>query len=142
MDADARRAARLMQSDAHRRDPSANLGRQAAAVRVAQYHPAGARPRRLQANLDRVFGIACEAVEKVLGVEYDLTTRGDAVCYRLAHHREVFIGRRLQHGAHLPRVALAYQRPGRGFASCECRQVGVILAGATGPPGGAERGQP
>ena len=52
----------------------------------------------------------------MLRVEDDLAAHPHAVDDRLLDHGEVFVVRRLQHGRHLPGVALAHERPHRSLA--------------------------
>ena len=60
---------------AHDRERRADLRRQAAAVRVAQHEPLGARLGGRAQAVERVAGVEREAVEEVLGVEQHALAR-------------------------------------------------------------------
>jgi hypothetical protein len=108
-------------------DALADLGRQAAAVGVAQDHPPRPCTGGDQANFDGVLGVSGETVEEMLRVENHLAAQLDPIRDRVAHHVQVLVRRGLEHGAYLPRVALADQRPDSGPARFQRVHVGVVL---------------
>ena len=69
----------------------ADLGRQRAAVGVAQHQPLGARIGGGPQAVERVPGVEGEAVEEVLGVEQHPLAGPDQVGDRLADHLQVLL---------------------------------------------------
>ena len=138
MNADADLQPQCIDGAPDRFDALPDLGRQAAAVGVAQDHPTRPCAGGDQANFDGVLGVPRETVEEMLRVKDDLAAQLDPIRDRVAHHVQVLGGRGLQHGAHLPRVALADQRPDSSAARDQRVQVGVVLALLARPSRGPE----
>ncbi len=77
----------------------------------------------------------------MLGIEDALPPERHPMRDRFLDHCQVLVRRRLQDSAHLPRVALPDQGPGRRLAAREGLEVGIVRAGAAGTSRSAERGQ-
>jgi hypothetical protein len=141
MDADPNRTVEVRQGAAHRLHAPPDLGRHAPAVGVTQHNPGRPGASGGETDLERVLRVPREAVEEVLRIEDELPAEADPIGHGFLHHRQVLVGRGLQHGADLPRVALADQRPDRRPAFGESAKVGIVFAATVGAPRGAESGE-
>ena len=88
-------------------DRVGDIGRERAAVGVAEDQVFGAGAVRRAQHLQRVVGVLGETVEEVLGVEVNLAPERRHVLERLADHREVLLERRVQDRVDLGGDALA-----------------------------------
>ena len=114
------------------------LGRQCAAVRVAQHEPLGARVLRGLQRGQRVLAVGAEAVEEVLGVEQHLVHPGPEERERVTDHREVLGQRGAERLGHVEVPRLADDRGHRRARLQERLHVGVRIGVAAGAAGHAE----
>ena len=119
----------------------ADLGRQRAAVGVAEHHPAGAGvERRLEAG-ERVVGVGLPAVEEVLGVEQRLAALGLQEADRGGDVVAVLLEADPERGGDVEVVGLADEAD-RGRAGVDdAGEDLVVRGGAAGALGHAEGGQ-
>ena len=137
VDADLDLAAQLGD---HGRRRLGDEGRQAAAVGVAESDVLGPSLGGGPHAFERVGGVVAVAVEEVLGVEdRPLALRaqeGD----RVGDHRQVLLGRDLDHLVDVQAPALADQTDDGREALDQDAQGGVVLGGDVAAPGHAEGG--
>ena len=102
------------------------LGRQRAAVRVAQDERAGAGVPGGAERGQRVIGIRPVAVEEVLGVVDELSPVLDDEPDAVRDHVQVLGGRRAEHFRDVEQPALPEDRDDRGLGADELLQVRVV----------------
>src|SRR5712692_7278441 len=123
----------------HGLDRGDELGRQGAAVGVAENEPVCPSRFRGHQRGHRVVGVGAEAVEEVLGVEDDLVHPGPEERDRVADHGEILGKRRAEGLGHVEVPRLADDRRHRRAGVEHRAHVGVRVGGAAGAPGHAER---
>ena len=117
------------------------LGREHAAVGVAQRDDVGAGGGRGPYHLERVRRVGAVAVEEVLGVQEDPLALVAQVPHGVLDHRQVLLQRRAQRQLDVPVVRLRDQRHDGGAAVAQRGDQRVVGSLAAGPSGRAERGQ-
>ena len=119
----------------------AELGREHAAVGVAQRDDVGAGRRGGPDDLQRVGRIGLVAVEEVLGVEEDPLAVAAQVGDGVGDHLEVLLERGLQGEQDVPVVTLRDESHDRRARLAQRGDLGVIGRLSAGPAGRAERGE-
>ena len=123
---------------AHRRDDRRDLGRQRAAVRVAQHDALGARVGGGAHAVERVRRVDVPAVEEVLGVEQRALALAGEEGDRLGDHREVLLAGDAHDLLDVQQARLADERDHRREALGEDPQALVGVGRQPAPAGHAE----
>ena len=117
-----------------------HLGRQRAAIGVAQHHPPRARLQRRAEAGQRVIRVRAVAVEEMLGIEQRLAPLRHKMRDTCADGLKVLVQRDPECGRHMERVRLAHQTDRRRARIQHRRQNIIILRRPTNPLGHAEGG--
>lgn len=124
-----------------RGDDRLDLGREHAAVRVAEHHHVGARLRGRADHGLRVLRVRAVAVEEVLAVDEDPAAVGPEVGHRVADHLQVLFEGGPQGEFHMAVVGLRHQRDHRGAGLQQPLDLRVLARLGSRAAGGAERHQ-